>query len=178
MVMVFGGRMIVAKGSPMPIGTAFRCERSFDFNQIGPKATQHAREYGILSYSQPPIANLAGCVAIADMPRHAGQIPMQFEQRLWRSFDADTCACIKHQNRPRWQFGRFREIGQKLRPTFRAQPFAPNQTVIIDQRNLVCRIPCGLQVGDAWQCMGWVRSHGSNLTPSPSPRKPHAYFRA
>ena len=66
--------MIVTVGAPMPIGTAFRCERRGDLCHHRTKTFQHAFQHFVLPDQQPVSRNLAGRVPVADMPGDAHQM--------------------------------------------------------------------------------------------------------
>ena len=111
--------VIVPHRAPMPIGAALGRE---GFDRLGHRRAQlaqHRLQHMVAPDQQAVRLDLAGRVAVADMPGEAREVARDDENRLFGRRDLDQPAIVKNETIARVHADRFRQIEQERRPAIR-----------------------------------------------------------
>ena len=137
--------MIVAHGAPKTIGPAFGHKRRGNFGNLCAKARKHFGQHMIMPDQQPVAIDLAGCVAVSDMPGQPRQISAgDGQQRFMRGPNRYGAAICQQQGIAGRKVCCFRQVQQQKSTLIGGQALSAQETRIIaegntaDGRRLAC----------------------------------------
>ena len=110
MAVIPGIAMVMAQGPAMPVSAAFGGKGLLRFGHACPKLAQHRLQHMIAADQQTPAFDLAGRVAVADVPGDARQVPRDDQDRLCRRLNRNKTAVRQLQRIAMVQAGGFGQI--------------------------------------------------------------------
>lgn len=136
MAMVSAAPVIMAHRAAHAIGPDLWPEGFLLCADLCPQLAQHRFEHMISTDDQAASLDLAGCVAIADVPCIARQIcPAHLEHGFVRGNDLDLAPVLQLEPPDQIKVGHLWQIDQKTGAVCRDQPFAPHDAFVIGQHN-------------------------------------------
>ena len=164
-------------GAPMAIGTAFGAEGAGDLSRGGTDLAEHLGDHMVALNHQPVGVDLAGGMAVADVPRDAGQVGAgHLQQGFVGSHYFDQTPVGQHESIAVVERGGLRQIDQKRQPVRRGQHLAAQKAPVIGQLDPVTGI--GPRSGAAhllakdWGHLGLFKT-GNSAAPWAARRRVH-----
>lgn len=126
--------VVMAMGAPMAIGTAFGAKGGGDLSRGGTNLAKHLGDHMVALDHKPVGIDLAGGMAVADVPRDARQVRAgHFQQVFVGGHHLNHAPVGQNKSVAVVKRGGLRQIDQKRQPARRGQHLAAQKTPVIGQ---------------------------------------------
>jgi hypothetical protein len=137
--------MAVSMRPAMAIGPAFGLERFGDMPDGGPQFCKHVFQHMVPLDQEPVCLDLAGRVAVADMPRDAGErithiSGCNLNQRFIRGHDPDQHAVFQFKRISMMDRCGLWQIDKEGQPVRRGQHLATQIAILIGEVDVMLRV--------------------------------------
>lgn len=131
--------MVVPHRPAMPIGPAFRMERTHIVDHMAAQLRDHRLQHMIRPDDQGPVAKLARGVTVPDMPRQARQIAGNDKDRLRRGLKRDFGPVLQTDAGKMAKVRDLRQIDMDGLAAFGDKAFATDKAPFVIQRDAIRR---------------------------------------
>src|SRR5262245_49430296 len=134
-MMIVGMAMMMSRQSTLAIGAALGVERPLDGAHPGAQAARHIGDHVVLADVDDALADLAGEVAVAEMPGDARQRALvgagDLQQALRRCLDGHDTAVLQLQAVAGREHRRLGEVEEKVEAANAGQGDAPSGAMVV-----------------------------------------------